>query len=84
MPPTVLSLVACGAMVFVAMQLIKKLVGWFFTYPAYRDITETQSEGVVSILALALHADGEPHDAEPEHHDRAERDDDVHDPDLDH
>jgi hypothetical protein len=48
------------------MPFIKKLVGWFFTYPPYRDITETQSEGVVSLLALALHADGEPHEAERE------------------
>lgn len=48
------------------MGFIKTLVGWFFTYPPYRDLTAEQSEGVVALLALALYADGEPHDTERE------------------
>lgn len=48
------------------MPLIKRLFGWFFTYPPYRELTAKQSEAVVALLALALHADGEPHPNERE------------------
>lgn len=48
------------------MSLIKRLFGWFFTYPPYRELTARQSEALVALLALALHADGEPHERERE------------------
>lgn len=48
------------------MALVRKLLGWLFTYPPYRDISAAQSEALVALLALALHADGKPHPAERE------------------
>ncbi len=48
------------------MGFFKKLFGWFFTYPAYRDIDARQSEAVVGLLTLALYADGEPEESERE------------------
>ncbi len=48
------------------MSFIRKLVGWLFTYPAYRKLTEDQSKGVVATLALALYADGPPKESECE------------------
>ena len=51
---------------FPKLTFIKRLVGWFFTFPAYRDITPEQSEGVIALLTLALHADGEPEETERE------------------
>jgi hypothetical protein len=48
------------------MQFIRRLVGWFFTYPPYRDLTAEQSAAVVALLTLALYADGAPRDDERE------------------
>ena len=43
---------------------MKKFLGWLFTAPSYRELTETQSEGVIAALVVALHADGEPTSSE--------------------
>jgi len=48
------------------LRFVKKLIGWFFTYPAYRKLSPVQSEGILALMTLALYADGEPEESERE------------------